>query len=232
MKYVGICFLGLAIFFTAFNPVFAQGEEGVFFYDNFQLEDRVNLGVRGGAVLPQMDKTYTFNIGGPGDVDIKGKNGFFVIGILTYDLGDYLAIGVESGYMEYDLEFTDAGTYDMGTARNIPLFGDIILQYPFDLEEYVLVPYGIFGVGVVFTDFKESDWATTNNISVSTKNAFAMKYGAGFDFYITDSIAINVEGAYLDTDIDTTIAVTGIGSDSNDIRNDSWMVGGGLKYLF
>ena len=237
MKYIGIYFLSLVIFFTATGLVLAQ-EEGEFFYSNFQLEERLNLGIRGGAVLPQMDESYVYNIGGVNNVDVESNNGFFVTGILTYDLGDYLAIGIESGYMEYDVDITvtgggiPLGAGNLGTARNVPLFGDIILQYPFDLENYFFVPYAIFGVGGVFTDFNESDLATANNMSVTTKNAFAMKYGAGFDFYVTDNIALNVEGAYLDTDVDTTINVIGAGSDSNDIKNDSWMVGGGLKYLF
>jgi outer membrane protein W len=233
-RYIGICFLGLAVFFTTVGLVFAQREEtGEFFYTDFQIEDRLNLGVKGGGVLSQMDKTYNFGGAGAPNAEVKGKDGWWVTGILTYDLGDYLAVGIESGYMEYDVDAVHLQvTGNLGTARNTPLLGDIFLKYSFDMEEYAFVPYAVFGAGTIFSDFKESTLATNNNLSISTKNAYAMKYGGGFDFYLTDNVAVNIEGTYLDTDIKTSASVIGVGSAVNKIKNDSWMVGGGLKYLF
>ena len=59
-KYV-VFFLGLVLFFVATGPAFAQ-EGGEFFYSDYEIAGRMNLAVRGGAVLPykpKADYVYT-----------------------------------------------------------------------------------------------------------------------------------------------------------------------------
>ncbi len=227
-KYV-VVFLGLVLFFGTTGLVLAQ-EGGEFFYSDQEIEGRFNLGVRGGAVIPYKPKAdYVYTAG---TLSLERKNGWFAGGELSYDLGDYLAVGVEGYYQQYKVDLTDAfstmaATDNLGIARNGMAFGKFILKYGFDMGDYTFTPYIAAAPGGIFPDFKESAAANTNNVTVKPETGFAAKYSGGFDLCVTDSIAINVEGAFLDVDIKTAI-----GTIKNDIKNDAWMAGGGLKYKF
>ncbi len=235
-KYV-VVFLGLVLFFGTSGLALAQ-EGGEFFYSDQEIAGRCNVAVRGGAVLPykpKADYVYGYLTGGQ-TLSLERKNGWFAGGELTYDLGDYLAVGVEGYYQEYKVDITAAfhgmptGS-NLGTARNGMAFAKFILKYAFDMEDFVFVPYIAGAPGGIFPCFKDSPVAGTNNVSVKPRSGFAAKYSGGFDLYITDNIAINAEGAFLMADIKTAVTITA-GTAKNDIKNDAWMVGGGLKCKF
>ena len=237
MKRYVVALLSLALLLGAAGLAIAQ-EEGEFFYRDQEIDGRFNLVVRGGGAFPQMkgNYTYTFPAGVQHVVSVKGKYGWFAGGELTYDLGDYLAVGVEGYYQEYKVDLTGAfsgmaATDNLGIARNSMAFAKFILKYGFDMGDYTFTPYVAGAPGGIFPDFKESAAANTNNVSVKPQSGFAAKYSGGFDLYITDSIAINAEGAFLMADIKTAVALTA-GTTKNDIKNDAWMAGGGLKYKF
>jgi len=236
-KYV-VLFLGLVLFFAASGLALAQ-EGGEFFYSDQEMAGRFNLGVRGGGAFPCMkgDYVYTYPDATTQTLSVKGKNGWFAGGELTYDLGDYLAVGVEGYYEQYKVKVTRAfheigADGDLGTAKNGMAFAKFILKYGFDVGDYTFTPYVAGAPGGIFPDFKESDVAENNNLSIETQSGFAAKYSAGFDLRVTDNIAINIEGAYLDVDIKTAVRPGNHGTAKNDIKNDAWMAGGGLKYIF
>lgn len=225
--------MGLVLFFAASGLAFAQ-QGGEFFYSDQEIAGRMNLGVRGGAVLPYKPKAdYVYS---GATLSLERKNGWFAGGELTYDLGDYLAVGVEGYYQEYKVDITAAfdgmptGS-NLGTARNAMAFAKFILKYAFDMEDFVFVPYIAGAPGGIFPCFKDSSVADANSVSVKPQSSFAAKYSGGFDLYITDNIAINAEGAFLMADIKTAVTLTA-GTTKNDIKNDAWMAGGGLKYKF
>jgi outer membrane protein W len=236
-RHIRICFLSLAIVFLIAAMASAQGE-GEFFYTDFQVADRLSLGVKSGAAIPRKSKIYNYAFpGGATTIEIEPKNGWWASGILTYDLGDYLATGIEASYMQYEVEAVDVvGPFNIfdhvGKARNIALLGEVFLKYPFTLQKYTFTPYAMFGAGELFTDFKESGRLKNLGDSFSVKDAFAMKYGVGFDIYNTGNIVLNVEAAYLDSEVKTTLSNAAFGSAANDVRNDSWVFGCGLKYRF
>ena len=236
-KYV-VFFLGLVLFFAASGLALAQ-EGGEFFYSDYEIAGRMNLAVRGGAVLPvKKENSYIYGyLTASPRLSIKRKNGWFAGGELTYDLGDYLAVGVEGYYQEYKIDNTAAfqgmtATSNLGTARNSMAFGKFILKYAFDLQDFSFVPYVAGAPGGIFPTFKDSSAAKANNVSLKTRSGFAAKYSGGVDFYITDNIAINAEAGYLMAKIKTAVTVTGLGTAKNDIKNDALMVGGGLKCRF
>ena len=236
MKRYVVALLSLALLLGAAGLALAQ-EEGEFFYSDQEIAGRFNLVVRGGGAFPQMkgNYTYTFPAGVQHVVSVKGKYGWFAGGELTYDLGDYLAVGVEGYYEQYkvDVNYPTRNIIgNAGTAKNGMAFAKFILKYAFDMDDYTFTPYVAGAPGGIFPDFDESALVTNNNVSIETRSAgFAAKYSAGFDFRITDSIAINAEGAYLDVDIRTAIT-TNLGTAKNDVKNDAWLAGGGLKYIF
>ena len=56
-------------------------------------------------------------------------------------------------------------------------------------------PYGLFGLGGVTTSSKVfSDVSATAN---DVQSAFAIRVGAGLDFYVTEHWFLNAEGAYV-----------------------------------
>lgn len=235
-KYV-VVFLGLVLFFGTSGLALAQ-EGGEFFYSDQEIAGRFNVAVRGGAVLsykPKADYVYGYT-NARRTLSPERKNGWFAGGELTYDLGDYLAVGVEGYYQEYKVDITRAfhglaANSNLGTARNGMAFAKFILKYAFDIEDFVFVPYIAGAPGGIFPTFKDSAAASTANVSVKPQNGFAAKYSGGFDFYITENFAINAEGSFLMADIKTAVAITA-GTVKNDIKNDAWMAGGGLKYKF
>ncbi len=232
-KYV-VVFLGLVLFFGTAGLALAQGG-GEFFYSDQEIAGRFNLAVRGGAVLPykpKADYVYTATE----TLSLKRKNGWFAGGELTYDLGDYLALGVEGYYQEYKVDVTAAfhglaAGGNLGKARNSMAFAKFILKYSFDMEDFAFVPYIAGAPGGIFPTFKDSPAAGAASVSVKPQNGFAAKYSGGFDLYITDNFAINAEGSFLMANIKTAVALTA-GTTKNDIKNDAWMVGGGLKCKF
>lgn len=233
-KYVGL-FLGLVFLLGTTGLTFAQ-EGGEFFYSDQEIAGRFNLGVRGGGVFPCMKSDDIYSYSDATDtLSVKGKNGWFAGGELTYDLGDYLAVGVEGYYEQYEVDTTSTFfnvNGNLGTAKNGMAFGKFILKYGFDMGDYTFTPYVAGAPGGIFPDFEESDAAENNNLTVKPQTGFAAKYSAGFDLRVTDNIAINVEGAYLDVDIKTAIVRGNHGSVKNDIKNDAWLAGGGLKCKF
>ena len=237
MKKFAVLFLGSVLLFAASGLAFAQ-EGGEFFYSDNEIAGRMNIAVRGGVVLPvNAEDSYVYGyVTGPQRLSIKRKNGWFAGAELTYDLGDYLAVGAEGYYQEYKIDNTIAfngmtATSNLGKARNSMVFGKFILKYAFDLEDFSFVPYVAGAPGGIFPTFKNSSAATANNVTVKTRSGFAAKYSGGFDFYIMDNFAINVEGGYLMATIKTAVTA-GTNTAKNDIKNDAVMVGGGLKYRF
>ena len=133
------------------------------------------------------------------------------------------------------LDLTRGHFWDYGENRPlvgmIPLFGDIFLKAPIKLDKFKIVPYGIVGFGIIFWDFDESSLLETNGISVSIDPGFGMKFGGGIDFFVTENIAIFGEGSFIWSDADATAAAKGTVAAAT-IDTDTWLIGGGIKYVF
>jgi opacity protein-like surface antigen len=209
-------------------------------------EEDWSVGIHSGVVLTQFDKDYVFGMPSQGatDISIEGDDGWFIEAIFEKPLNQHFAVGVDAGYMRYDLDFTvnplstSGVSGDMGTMKVFPLAVDIKGQYPierytaFSMREFRFTPYAKFGVGGLFIDFKEADYATSNGYTVNTDStALMLKYGGGFDFFVSEHIAIYFEASYLDAKIKTDITRTG-STNTEDVKHDSWLIGGGLKYSF
>ena len=187
---------------------------GSIFAEDVSLGDKINLGVNCSVVIPTEDSAGT---------------GIYVGGLLSYDILKYLAVGIESGYAQIDFE---ESSVKLGTLRGVPLLGDIIAKLPIEMDKFTLTPYGIVGIGVLFSDFAESDVVKNAGISLETKTAFAMKFGGGIDLYVTKNIALNFEASYLMADIDASANWRGQTYATDTLTADSWLIGGGVKVRF
>ena len=120
---------------------------------------------------------------------------------------------------------------DYGDVSVVPLLATLIVKNPIELDECAVVPYGILGLGVCFWDYDESSALTNAGISVDMDSEFALKLGAGLDYYFTENVALNLEGSFMWSD--TTGHVDAFGTHAQvDLDGDMWMLGGGLKCRF
>lgn len=136
----------------------------------------------------------------------------YVGGVYSYGVNPWLALGVEAGWQEADFDITNDDDLNMLTA-----FGEVIGRA--SIPDWAGVPYGVIGIGVLHA---YTDVVSDND----DETAFAMKFGAGLDWFLTPKWILNVEAAYIATggEINSGIANT------EDL--DHWRVGGGLKFVF
>jgi outer membrane protein W len=227
---LGICLVGIQESFSA--EIFSEGNW--------------NAGIHSGVILTQFDKDYIFGmpLQGATDISIEGNDGWFIEAVFEKPLNQHFAVGIDAGYMRYDLDFTvnplstSGVSGDMGTMKIFPLVVDIKGQYPiewyttFSMRRFRFIPYAKFGVGGLFIDFKEDDYATSNGYTVNTDStALMLKYGGGFDIFVSEHIAMYFEASYLNTKVKTDITRAG-STNTEDVKHDSWLIGGGLKYSF
>ncbi len=146
----------------------------------------------------------------------------YVGGTASYGFNNWFALGVSSGWAEFDEE--EAGITADDTA--IPLFADLIFRIPMQAEQQ-FQPYGVIGLGVIFWDIDTN----IPGLEIDADDAFAAKFGGGVDWFVNDNWIVNFEFSYVTSDTDSTATLNGA-SISADVETDFWMVGGGLKYLF
>ena len=159
-----------------------------------------------------------------GFIPEEGDTTAYVGGSASYGVNEWLGLGVSSGWAQFD--DSDAGVTVEQTS--VPLFGDIILRVPMQQDQQYQ-PYAVIGLGVMFSD---SD-VNVSNVDVSVDDAFAAKFGGGVDWFVNDNWILNFEFSYITSDADGTVRNTATGATVGvSGSNDSWMVGGGLKYLF
>lgn len=178
------------------------------------LGGKVTLGVSGGGIFPK---------------DSDNDNTSYIGGNLTYGINEVLAIGVEAGYASWEAKYEGN---DYGDMSIVPLFADLYLRAPIELAENMLVPYVVGGIGVIFWDFDESSYLEDQEGTIDMDAELGYKLGGGFDYYLTDNFAINVEGSYVWSDADATA----INADGDVLEGtfdtDYCMVTGGFKYQF
>lgn len=189
----------------------------------FAGDDRgyINISVNGSGVF--IDK----------DDDLEFDDAFYVFGRVTYDVTSNVEIGIESGFMEYDVNEDITGLdINLGEVSGVPLLGIVILKYPIPATDDKLVPYILGGVGVTFWEFDTSSVLATAlpGTSVDDDVAFTWKAGVGADYYITESVAMFVEGSWFSSEYDADVTAPGLGAGSFDVDIEGFIVGGGLKF--
>jgi len=117
-----------------------------------------------------------------------------MIARLTYDVSPTLAVGVESGGMQFKDEVN--GT-KFGHLNGIPIMGTIVMKVPMESMPSSIVPYIFASGGVIMWSYDESNVLKNTDIRIKSRNRLAFKSGVGVDFYVAPNVALFVEGAYL-----------------------------------
>lgn len=167
-----------------------------------------------------------FNVSAAIPSDSSTDTAVYVGGTYAYGVNEWLALGVSSGWAQFD----DSTT---GELTEVPLLGEIILRVPV-AEEQQIQPYGVLGLGIAFFDFDESATVRASNVEVEVDDAFAVKVGGGVDWFADEHWIVNLEVSYIfaDTDVSARNTVTGASASISNVDADNWFVGGGLKYRF
>lgn len=152
------------------------------------------------------------------------NHGLYPNAKLGYDWTPYIGTEIESGWMLFDY---DVDGRDLGNVHAVPILFNLTLKYPVDR----FVPYVVGGTGVFLFSFDETNDQNIDDVDFD-RAAYGFKAGGGFDYYVSEHWALNVESGYyfmLGADAERTVAGVRIGEDAN---LDSFYAGAGLKFKF
>lgn len=171
-----------------------------------------------------------FHVGGLVSDSGKVNAATYFGGNVAYGVSDWFAVGVEGGYGDSRTSFNIGGNDHKAHISRIPLFADLIFRYSRPENDYV--PYGLLGLGALFTDIHGTGTLLSSNLKLDIDNSFAVKLGAGVDWFVTDHWILNFETSYVWVDADANVTNLAGGSTLDSAPLDYWMVTGGAKYLF
>ena len=148
----------------------------------------------------------------------------------AYGINDWFAVGVEGGYEDTKTRFT-IGTNEHNPGLSyIPLFADLIVRH--SMVEYGAVPYGVLGLGMLFMNDHGTGTLNDSHLKLETDNSFAIKLGAGVDWFINEKWALNFEASYVWAAADAKIVDLTTSDTVDSASLNYWTILGGLKYLF
>jgi hypothetical protein len=169
------------------------------------------------------------NVSGVLHSDADTGNALGISGRAAYGLNEWVAVGLEVGhYGGADVAVEEVA---LGDLSGVAIFSDILLRFP---NESQILPYGVLGIGGVFWNFDDSDLVESAGLETKVDDSFAVKLGAGFDWFINEHWAINFEAAYVfaDTTVHAVDSSTGDTLGSEEGSLDHWVIGAGVKFLF
>lgn len=205
--------LGIAVVFAVFIACASRAHAENFFTRE-EMEDPWNTKVMVSWVHPSESHI---------------DDGINIQGRITYDWNEYLAFGMELGYTRYGDDHYNGVT--LGQFWSIPILADIIVQYPIDTGDYILVPYMVNGFGFSINQFDEDDEMDRVNWGMDIDTCFIYKLGFGLDFFINEWFALNFETSYQWMTI--TAKLTGPGVDECDNGElNAFYLGGGASIQF
>ena len=172
-----------------------------------------------------------FNIGGllpdSGSLD----DGVYYGGSVAYGVNDWFAVGIEGGYGDAGTSFVIGRATHNAKISRIPLFMDLIFRCN-KFTDSNFIPYGVVGLGALFTDAHGFGTLTSANLKLDVDNSFAAKFGLGVDWFVNDRWVLNVEASYVWAAADANIKDLSGGGTVDSANMDYWMIGAGAKYLF
>jgi outer membrane protein W len=171
---------------------------------------------------------------------------------VSYLIMPHFSTELELDYFKTDVE--DAGI-ELGEVTAIPL----MLSGQFRiLTEGPVIPYVGAGVAYLINKFdtgpepedeletlieQEFGGAFNVDVDIEVDDSWGWLLNGGFDWFLTDKVALNIDTKYLWSEADVNIDVSGSGKsqgmdfivawdERKDIELDSWIVGAGIKFYF
>lgn len=156
----------------------------------------------------------------------------------SYFVTDNIALELIAGTSRHRVKATlptVGGDTEVGKVSLLP--PTLSAQYHF-LPKNQFSPY--VGAGINYTLFYREDAANNANsiglriVDTDYKNRFGFSLQAGFDYFVTDNILINVDvkKLFLSTKLTGTTAGVAVVPWKSDVRLDPWIFGLGVGYKF
>ena len=141
-----------------------------------------------------------------------------------YGISRYISVGLALEWQRHSFD-VDSPSTDIGTLNTVSLLPTVEIR-PGRYGKFM--PYGTLAFGVNLNSFSEDD--ALAGINVDVDNTFALRIGAGTDYFLTPHLALNTELAWKMNSGDATLTVPGIGSASGDFNASSMMFLFGVRY--
>ena len=206
------CLVTLLLFFV--NVSFAQGPD-----------KKWGIGARISYIAPD-DTTLD---GAKLDPD---ESAFFE-GNLTWLATPWLSLEFTAGYTKTDTNAEALGvSFEFGELEQIPLL--LTGRFHWWNSGSTLTLYGGGGIGYYLNDFEFSSIviSTFPGSTVDADDSFGFHLAAGLEWFFADSWAVNIDLKYIWNEADFTSTVPGIGTGSDEIDLDAFVVGLGIKYYW
>lgn len=190
----------VSVFFVCMCLLFMSAFQGSAAADNYFL-------LKGGIYSPQSDDLADFNTGFNGEV------------AFGHHFNPNIALEFGLGYSQTDANAIIDGTLIKADIRNVPLTLSLKGVYP--VNQYEL--YGLFGIGVYFTE-AEVSFPAFGIKADDDDTPLGVHLGAGFNYNLSNNMFIGLEAKYfwadaqyrflgipLDVDLDGFVATLNIG---------------------
>lgn len=142
------------------------------------------VGLRAGPSFYTQDINEREALGVP----IEGDTGLLLSFQGFYRADQWWTVGLALEYETHGVTILDLEAGDVDTVTVLPY----IEVRPWN---GTLVPYAIAGIGGNFNSFNESDLCTAlvGDCAVETDDTFAVRVGAGADYFIASNVSLNAE---------------------------------------
>lgn len=149
------------------------------------IQGRWGVGIRGGF------STLTQDVA----TDTEGRSGPVISGNIIYGLTNILSLGLNVEWERHEIKDKPSG-FNFGdqTTFSILPFAEIRSAGLGGNKD--LSPYASFGLGVNLNSFSESGDVSALGEKIEPENSFALKIGAGVDYFVTPNFALNAEAGW------------------------------------
>ena len=155
--------------------------------------------------------------------------GFNIEALISKDYNKNVAFGLEFGYTTYTVS---ALGVDWGRVHSFPILADLILKMPFEINEFIVVPYLVNGVGGMINSGNESDSVADVSGNFDTDGTFLYKLGVGIDWYVNETVGFTFETSYRWATSEWEVYRGDGRTSSEEINVDALYLSGGLKFKF
>ena len=162
----------------------------------------------------------------------RGNPGPVANGMVLYTFDPFWNLGIMSEWTRHQV--TSSGL-DVGEAKTLSILPFLEFHY----RAGRLSPYINFGAGINFNTFDDDQNVATlcgvlgvGACDFSPEDTIAARVGVGADFFISDQLAVNIEGAWTRNSGNLSLKIAGATAARRDFDEDSAETLIGFRYYF
>jgi len=166
-------------------------------------------------------------------VDTDPDDSVMVEVLANYFFSNYFSVELSAGYLNTDIDLSGAGVSGKGgTLIQKPILLTGRMSMPIKSN---IVPYLGIGAGIFFNTFNQKDEVVDSIYGTKADLDFEHNFGfhanGGFDFLVTDKVALNLDFKYIWSKIEADVEINGKNK-NEEFDANMLVVGAGIKYYF